>query len=140
MHTCKPDPCLSTKKAQAMAPIVQRHLEIAEWELNAVRTCPQEMKDKFLAFEQDFQDELELIERALPLPPQCDEEYMSVSTVVSSSASSVVYGIVFEVRNIGSPEAIDYSDRSTMYRHLQVSLHRPQEVRGLLKKLGSVSV
>jgi len=121
------------KKAQDVTPYVQTNLELTEWELKAIRDCPEEVKETFRRSENVFHRDLEFTKRSLPMIPDYDKGLVRDSTAVSTSGNSLVYSLVSDAFRLGTPQAIKYSEHySNSYRELQRSQDRPKEVRKLL--------
>jgi hypothetical protein len=124
------------KKAQDVAPYVQKNLELTEWELKAIRDCPEEVKETFPLPENVFHRDLAFTKNSLPMIPDYDKGRVMDATAVSTSGNSVIYSLVSDAFRLGTPEAIKYSEQhSNSYRELQRSQDRPKEVLKLLEKL-----
>lgn len=129
------------KKAQGVLPPVQMHIDLTDWELDALTNSPDGAEDISIEeLEEKIEGDYRFLQKALPMMPDYDFSTLTDSTSVAVSGAtgeSGFSGYVANVGELGTQEAIAYSriyiDR---YQELQESQFRPQVVRDLVKKLG----
>lgn len=128
--------------AQEIAPHVHSLLETTEWEVEALHDLPEEADEiLFPELAVNLKRDYDHLRAALPMIPKFDENLLFDSIVVNTSGSAIVYVFASRVGDLGTPQAIEYSQKHTRrYLDLQSSQNRPQEVRALLEKLNSPQV
>jgi hypothetical protein len=70
--------------------------------------------------------------------PEYDSNSLMNATAVSASGTQSVYEYVARVGDLGTPEAVKYSEKYTgLYHELQASQDRTRVVRDLVGKLNN---
>jgi hypothetical protein len=124
------------RKAQYILPHVQMQLDITEWELNALSNRPEEASEiPSGGLTSRWNRDNDYLTDALPLMPDYDVRVLINSTAFTTEGSASVYEYVARVGDLGTPNAITYSNEyTTSYRVLQASQERPKAIRQLLEQ------
>jgi len=127
------------KKTQDAVPIVQTILEVTDWEIEALSNYPEEADEIPLAgLAVKLERDHSYLINALPLPPDYSTGVLLNATAVTTSGSAGVYDYVTRVGDLGTPQAISYSEKfGGLYHDLLEAHSRPQTVRNLLTKLNN---
>jgi hypothetical protein len=127
------------KKAQFVAPYIQMNLEITEWEIQALANRPDEASEiPLTGLSARFDRDRNYLSNVLPMMPEYEPHELVNSTAVWTSGSASVYEYVTRVGELGTPNALAYSQKYTLsYNELQNAQARPNEVRALIERLNS---
>ena len=129
----------SAKSLGDAVPAIQRMLDVAQWEEDALSTLPSDASGlplfelgATLARETDFM--LSRFPESYALSPSINAS----ATAYSSSGASAVFSYVDAVASIRTPTALSYAESVEQeYRRLQASLERTDSVRALVTTLGN---
>lgn len=125
------------KSIQAAVPNVQRQLDLAAWDEQALSDAPREVEDVICGsvaplLEQD----LETIHKALPELPRVELRQVYVSDATTSTSSMVIYHLASVAQSSHDSQIETWGYRHCKrYETLQGELGRETEVRGLLYTL-----
>lgn len=120
--------------AQDIGPDVQKKLEQIDWQIEALKSSPEEAEEiPSIYLINDIERDYRLTVNALPLIPSYNGSELSSTDPSGTVSSASVFEYVSRVGDINTPAAHAYSRAFTVsYFHLQKSQDKPNDVRKLL--------
>lgn len=130
-----------SKPYKTAIPYAHKNLQILEWEREALQEKPDEADE---IPEPDLgalgSDRLNFAIKAFPLPPRIDEELFINSTSAMTTGSSDVFEFVTRVSDIGTPVAIEYTQKYVdRYQKMQKSQSLEEDISKLIDRFGGPS-
>lgn len=125
------------EKANDVVPQVQLNLELTDWEIEALTNAPDEADEiPSVDLPARIRQDCSYWVDTLPMIPSYDSGLISAASAVSTAGTQSVYEYIGRVGDLGTPDALTYSNRYTaLYHQLQASQDRPQSVRGFIEIL-----
>lgn len=126
------------KKVQETVPDVQKNLEVTRWEIDVLTNQPDEASEiPLTGLTSVLEEESNYWISALPMIDSNSDLVTSAGSI-SASGTANLYDYVTRVGDIGTPEAVSYSQKYLrLYHELQTTQDRPQIVRNFLEQLNN---
>ena len=130
------------RKAKEIIPLVQKELEMTEWELEALQNIPSGVNKKpFDDLETKFETDYNYTVKTFPMIPEYDRSAVQTALSVATDSTSSVYLNVVQVGSWAVADAESYSKKyRESYQQMQIAHNRPEEVNQLLQKINSVTL
>jgi hypothetical protein len=127
--------------ASEAAPIVKAALDTTDWQLNALQCRPPEAQSVTVpGLSDQLKQNWSRVEAATPLMPKYDLPDLRNAAAFAASGSVMVNTVITTSYGIGTPDAIAYAQEQTrLHQALQLKQGRPEEVRGLIQRLGNTN-
>ncbi len=122
--------------AKDIVPEVQKNLEITNWGLETIRNRPHQSDEiPIIDLENNLKRDYDYTRSAFPMLPEINPVMPGTATSMATSITFAVYDNVVKYGNLGTPDAINYSNTYTKrYHEIQLAQQRPQQVQNLLKQ------
>jgi hypothetical protein len=121
-------------------PYIQQDLELTDWQLRALQQRPPESVEiPYKSRSDELEKENRFLRTSIPVfKHPVHPTLYSTTASITTSGSSDTYEFINRVRDLGTPDAINYGDAFIHeYKHIQEAQERPQRVRKMLEKLNS---
>lgn len=127
------------RKADEVVGNVQRELEITEWQIDALENRPGEAYEViFPDLNQTFDSDIGAWESALPLMPEYDRRRIIQASGFSTSGTVSIYEYASRVGEIGTEDALEYSNRVTVtLQGLYTGQDRLSQLRDAINEVDS---
>lgn len=127
------------REAEEIAPDIKKNLDFTEWQIKAIESRPDESVEIiFPDLQETLDSDTAYLNLALPMMPKYDKEDVLGTTAFTSSGTATVSVWSGRVGDLGTPEAIDFSNRvSGELEDLQKRYDKPKEIRDLIKRLNN---
>jgi hypothetical protein len=123
-------------QAEELIPRIQKELEKTDWEIEALDNAPEESDEIPMGdMSKNFNVDYEHMTHVLPMLPRYNADQFMGATGISASGTASVYEFVSRVGDLGTEQAIEYSNQYTQkYQVIQSDHNRLNDVRMHLAK------
>lgn len=120
-------------------PIIDEIEAVTNWEEQAFSNIPSEAEEvPTNILVENLQNEFNNLVTVFPLPPKYDPSLLGGTISMTSSGSTSAFEFIGMVGDIGTPDAIDYSEKHTLsFMALQASQNRVDAVRSFINKFNN---